>query len=135
MDAVNPYEPPSVTCKPEGTARGAESFDARNCPCCLVEVTFWAALKQGTPFRYKCPQCRSTFRIQTPCMPLILTNVCFVVFLAVLGVWLGMVKYGLVVLVPAVPLLVTAWIALEIWWHGFLTRSGRFVRIPARNSW
>jgi len=126
-DGMNPYQSPTASSSQEDAAIGEGSCSAQRCPSCLAEVTFWTALKQGTPFRFKCPRCGSKCRVYTSFMPFIFVGVCCGTLLGVLAVGLGVMTLGLIVLLPAVPLFVAMWIALEMWTYRYIKRRGRFV--------
>lgn len=127
MDGIDPYQSPNASCSQEDAAISKGSYSAERCPNCLAEVTFWTALKQATPFRFKCPRCGSRCRVRTAFMPLIFVGVSCGALLGVLAVGLGAMVFGFMVLLPAVPLLVAAWIALEVWTFLYIKRRGRFV--------
>lgn len=46
------------------------------CENCGSDFTFWMALKQGTPFRFKCSKCKARYKVSTPRMKLIF--LCFI---------------------------------------------------------
>ena len=98
MDEVNPYQSPMASCLREDVALGDGCYSARRCPQCRLEVTFWAALKQGTPFRCKCPHCGLKCRVYTPRVAWIFVGICFVALLGVLGTGLGVMQFGCVTL-------------------------------------
>lgn len=110
-------------------AGGEGIYSARSCPNCLAEVTFWAALKQYTPFRFKCPHCKESYRIHTPRMALMFCAVICGTILYALGICIGVLIFGSLVLLAAVPLFMAAWIALEIWSHQYIKCHGNLTHI------
>src|SRR5882672_11688083 len=118
---MNPYQSPMASCSQEDAALGEGCYSAHKCPQCRSEVTFWIALKQLTPFRFKCPHCRLRCRVCTPYMPLIFIGVCSAALLGALGVGLGIIHYGFITLSLAMPLLIALWIGLEVLTHRYIT--------------
>lgn len=92
MGEVNPYQSPLPFLPEIDVPQDHVSYPAARCPTCNVQVTFGEALKQGTPFRFKCSRCQTKFRVVAPRMPLIFVSVCFVSLLLALAVFGGLLN-------------------------------------------
>jgi hypothetical protein len=132
MDDENPYRSPSVSSLESDSSRSRLSYPAERCPGCNAKVTFWMALKQGTPFRFQCGRCGSKYRVHTPFMSFVFVGVCCAIFLLIVSVYLAVVMLGIAFLIPCMPVLIAAWIALEVWTHRYIIRKGRLVPMDTR---
>ena len=126
MNELNPYEPPTAL---SGIPDGRPYHSAQRCPSCSAEVTFWMALKMTTPFYFTCGCCGSRCRVHTPFMALIFVVITLAAVVMVGAIVAAAFLIGPLVLLPAIPLLIVVWIALEWWTHQYITRHGRFVPV------
>jgi hypothetical protein len=129
MGEVNPYQSPLPYWPEFDTSQQVASCPAVKCPNCDAAITFWTSLKQLTPIRFKCPKCRTKFKVLLPFVWWFLTSVSVASAMLPIGVLLGMELIGPVSLLVTVPLLVAGAMTLELWCHRYITRRGRFVSL------
>ena len=100
-----------------------------NCDNCNTEITFWMLLKQPTPFRFKCSECKARYKISTPHMMAISVGVVVLSFGLTLGCCIGTVVLGVVFVLPFFLLMVGIWLMLEAWTYKYVSKFGTFTRI------
>ena len=124
IEEVNPYQSPL----PFDPSPECSSHSATSCPQCNARVTFWAGLKQFSPFRFKCPHCRTMFKVVIPFKWIVLLTVCLIFGLLTLASCAGVAYFGVSSLRLTAPILIGSWMILELGWHRYVTRRGRFAR-------
>ena len=93
------------------------------CPHCDTEITFWTALKQPTPFRFKCSKCKTKYTVAAP-------HVRGITFGAVLcGILLGFGFFltfmlGAFFFYTFFVFAVGIWLTLELWSLKYIARFG-----------
>jgi hypothetical protein len=87
------------------------------------------ALKQATPFYFTCGCCGSKCRVHTPFMSLIFIGLILATVVMIGAIVAATFLVGQLVLLPAIPLLFVALVALEFGTHQYITRHGRFVSL------
>jgi hypothetical protein len=97
------------------------------CENCNAEMTLWMGLKQLTPFRYKCSNCKEKYKVSTLHNVAIITGVIVLFAGLALGLCIGTFKFGAIFTVPF--LLLGIWFALEVWTHKYILNVGIFSRI------
>ncbi len=99
------------------------------CENCGSDFTFWMALKQGTPFRFKCSKCKARYKVSTPRMKLIF---CVLFMLSIglsIGVGFGAANLGDVLLIPFFFFMIGSWLLFEILIYRYISTHGTFTRI------
>ena len=129
MDSENPYRAPGYSQKDEEEEKPGSS--AQQCPHCLIDVTFWAALKMPTPFLFKCSGCESTFRVESPFMRLIVTIAVVGAGAQLAGVFFCVERFGAISLAATLPVLIGSYCGLEVWLYRYIMRHGRFIALDA----
>ncbi|MCK5644501.1 MAG: hypothetical protein KAJ19_27125 [Gammaproteobacteria bacterium] len=99
------------------------------CGNCDTEITFWMGLKQLTPFRFKCSECKAQYKVSTPRMPVIFVVVVVLSAVLCLGLCIGAIELGVVFAIPFLFLMVGIWLMLEAWIHKYISGFGTFTRI------
>ena len=131
MEDVNPYRLPAESWSRIDLPLSKKSYSPHSCPYCLADVTFWKNLKQNTPFRYKCPDCRSTCQIRSPRMGTIFAGICVATVLLLSVCVAAVFEYGLIVVLTAVPLYIGWCLALELWLSSYIRHKGAFIVVGA----
>jgi hypothetical protein len=98
------------------------------CDNCKSEITFWMALKQPTPFRFKCSRCKAKYRVSTPRMKTILVGVVVLFVGLTLGLLFGTDELGFVFAIPFFFFMVGVWLMLEAWTHKYISNHGVFTK-------
>ena len=120
---VNPYQSPQS--EAGEAADRDESFVPSRCPNCHSPVTFWVAVRQAVPFRFRCPTCRAQFAVQAPGLLPISAFVFVGMFFA------GGVASAALFYVGAspgwlIPFLILGYAAIEWGLHRYIQHRGEF---------
>ena len=99
------------------------------CENCDIEITFWAMLKQPTPFRFKCAHCSTRYMVETPYMKRIIVGIVFLLVILTIGLLEGTKRFGVAFLVPFLFLLTGILLALETWTQRYIFKKGKFIKI------
>ena len=99
------------------------------CEICNTEITFWMALKQPTPFRFKCSNCKTKYRVSTPRMKAVFVVMCVLFFGFGLGLALAAHHFGIIYAAPLLIPMIVIWFALELWTHHCISARGTLTRI------
>jgi hypothetical protein len=99
------------------------------CENCNTEITFLMALRQPTPFRFKCSKCKARYRVSAPYMKAITIGVIIVFATLTFGLWIGAKNFGIVFAGPFAVLMVGIWLMLEIWTCKYISTQGTLTRI------
>ena len=99
------------------------------CEKCGAEMTFWSALNQLTPFRFKCSNCKTKYRAILPYMKI--RTFVFCVLFVLLGVLLsiGTEVFGIVFLALFLLLMLVILIAEEFAMYRAISQKGKLVLI------
>jgi hypothetical protein len=122
MLPANPYEPPVVSCRPEEA-----DYPADRCPKFGIPYTFWQAVRQMTPFDFRCTRCRTRIHIRTPHMAFLYSvGMALIIVPGLIGGGLGLWFDDLSFLAISVLALVPVWLALEAITYRMIRAYGRF---------
>lgn len=129
MNEWNPYQAPASFSE---EAQG--EFSVEKCPSCENPLTFWAALKLPTPFRFRCAQCRAVYDVRTPLMGLIFAGIIAGSVIGVVATLWTVFRFGFFLLLVIVPFASAAYLALEWWTYRYILRYGRLRATMERGS-
>ena len=93
------------------------------CENCGSDITFWMALKQVTPFRFKCSKCKARYKVSTPHMKLIFCVLCG------LSIGFGFGAANLGDFLSFFFILIGSGLIFEILIHRYISAHGTFTRI------
>jgi len=99
------------------------------CENCSAEITFWMALRTPTPFRFKCPKCKTKYRVSTPGMKAIFLGTILASCGLSFGFVLGTFELGAVFAVPYVLLVIGLWLLLEVWTCKYMSKYATLTRV------
>lgn len=100
-----------------------------NCKNCNAEITFLMALKQLSPFRFKCSACKAKYKVSTPGMMAIFVGVVGLSFGLAVGLCNVTETLGVRFTIPYIAFIIGVWLVLEAWTHKYISRRGTFTRI------
>ena len=103
------------------------------CESCEIDITFWAMLKQPTPFRFKCAHCNARYKVETPYMKGIIAGIFFLLVILTAGLLAGTKKFGIAFLVPFLIFLSGILLVLEAWTQRYIFKKGTFVKIEEKD--
>jgi hypothetical protein len=95
-----------------------------NCKNCDAGITFLTALKQPTPYRVKCPACKTKYKISTPYMGFILLGVLALAFVVGLLFYLGGQEMGIVFVLPFLVFTIGVWLILDVCTYRYMSKHG-----------
>ena len=101
----------------------------KRCEQCDTEVTFWMMQNQPTPFRFKCPHCKTVYRISTPGMKRIVLGTIVLLTVVSLVLGFGGKAYGLYFIIPWSLVIILAGFRIELWLHNYILKNGTFTQI------
>ena len=99
------------------------------CKNCNAEITFLRVLKQPSPFRFKCSECKAKYKVSTPGMTAILVGVVVAFFGLTAGLCTVTEELGVLFSIPYIAIMIGAWLVLEVWTHRYISRRGTFTRL------
>lgn len=99
------------------------------CPECSAEITFWMALKQPTPFRFKCSKCKAKYAVSTPRMVSITIGIAAIFIVLTVGLLEGTDEFGAIFFVPFFLLMLGLWLALEVWLQKYISKFGTLTMV------
>jgi heme A synthase len=99
------------------------------CKNCNAEITFLMALKQLSPFRFKCSTCKAKYNVSTPGMMAIFVGVVGLSFGLAFGLRAVTETPGVMLTIPYLAFIICVWLGLEAWIHKYISRRGTFTRI------
>lgn len=102
------------------------------CENCDIEISFWAMVKQPTPFRFKCAHCGTQYTVETPYMKRIMVGIVFLLFILTIGILEGTKRFGVAFLVPFLVFLTGILLALEAWTQRYIFKKGKFIKIEKK---
>lgn len=108
---------------------GRSVIEEMKCANCGFEFTFWVSLKQPSPFRYRCPCCKTRYRVRMPCMKSIVCGVVLLFACLTFGLLYGSETHGILFFAPFLILMIAIWLSLEFWTHNYIARNGQFTQI------
>ncbi len=103
------------------------------CENCEIDITFWAMVKQPTPFRFKCAHCNARYKVETPYMKRIIVGIVFLLLVLAIGLLEGSKRLGVAFLVPFLVFLTGLLLALEVWTQKYIFKKGKFIKIEPKD--
>ncbi len=104
------------------------------CMKCGEVCSFFTSIKQTTPFKYICPNCKTKYQLKTPWMKSILCGVILLFLSLTIGLLYGGEKYGFIFLIPYFILMVVTWLVLELWVHNYIAQKAQFSEIKTKTG-
>jgi len=104
------------------------------CSNCDTKITFLTSLKQPTPYRYKCGNCKTRFKVRTPGMNMFMALVVFLFVLLTVGMMNVYFSFGMLLAVPMIVFMIALWMIIEVLTHSFIMEKGVFSPIEERRT-
>ena len=104
------------------------------CMKCGEVCSILTSIKQPTPFKYRCPSCKTKYRLKTPWMKSILLGISILFFSLTIALLFGSEKYGFIVFVPGFIIMVIIWLSLELWTHNYIAQKSQFTEIKKKTE-
>jgi hypothetical protein len=104
------------------------------CENCQAEITFFMALRQAMPHRFRCLKCGARYRVQAPRLGIILLGIIVVFAALVYQFASGMAAHGPSFILPFMIFATLIWLGFEFLLHRHITRNGKLVRIDAEKA-
>lgn len=101
------------------------------CESCQSEITFFMALRQALPHRFRCPRCDARYRVKAPRLGLIVTGIIAIFAVLVYQFALGMSVHGPSFIIPFLIVTVMIWLVFEFLLHRHITLNGQLIRLDA----
>lgn len=100
-----------------------------NCQNCEAEITFMTALKQPTPYRFKCSECKTRHKVSTPRMGIILIGIVILFATLTLFLIIGGEELGTVFEAPFLIFILGLWVVVEVFMHKYMSKNSVLTRI------
>ncbi|HNY64006.1 MAG TPA: hypothetical protein PKM41_01125 [Deltaproteobacteria bacterium] len=104
------------------------------CENCQAELTFFMALRQAVPYRFRCFRCNARYRVRAPRLGLFLLGMTAAFVALAYEFATGMSEHGASYILPFMTVAVLVWLLFEYLLHRHIASNGRLVRMGVRKA-